>query len=387
MKHLKNSSGLSLLEIIIAMSVMMIGSLALVSMSESSTKQVKQLSEKLAVLDVQKLLITTMSNGSACTLALTQPVSATFDARKLKDANPPVISVNKIHASGATNSAVLIAVDQPINEYDKNIIVRSIKFVDIKDTGSGNTFNTNLSIGLSTKDANRPLKPIVVSLQINTDPTSPANAKKVISCGGSGLSSAGLKYYGMAGEYTFTVPAGVSKVLVEGHGGGGGGGGGYTGNGCSTWGSPGMDGQDSLFDDVIVGGGGKGGAGANKYTRYVPPNASGGAAGPTIFNYEGYSFPGFAGSVGRPGKGGASPSGGSGSGDFPGSGGDSGGYGYLEQGNSGGGGGGGASLSAFSVEPGESIRIRVGRGGSGGMAGCGSVSGLKGADGRVIVRW
>jgi hypothetical protein len=307
-KLIRTCRGLSLLEVIIAMSVMMIGSLALVSMSESSTKQIKQLSEKLAVLDVEKFLITTLADGSVCTLALTQPVSATFDARKLRDANPPVISVNKIFTSASSNAPILLQVGQPINENDKNIIVRSIKFMGIKDVGSGNAFNANLFVELSTNDTNRPLKPIVLGQQFSTDPQSPMTAKKVISCSSNAPDGQidGLKYYPIPGEYDFVVPTGVTKVRVEAHGGGGGGSGIY-GFSCRRdlqW-YRGTDGEDSLFNGIVVGGGGKAGGTQGAQTQQTrdwgrgstaaTPGGRGGASGPNVNNYEGYSVSGMSG--------------------------------------------------------------------------------------------
>lgn len=209
--------------------------------------------------------------------------------------------------------------------------------------------------------------------------------------------------YSSAGTYTFFAPATCTRIAVEACGAGGGGG---------ATGAAGSAGGNSLFNGIIVGRGGAGGAYnfTNQQTGATLANASsntdvyygGNTAYPNSSSGEdSLSFTGGAG--GNSGSGG-SPGGGGGASDYgnggyggyggganangqagqgPGAGG---GGGQVAANNVGGGGGAGTKSHTriFNVVGGNSYTVIVGAGGAGAPS-TGYAAGGAGADGQVII--
>ena len=101
---LLNSRGLSLIEVMIGAAVGLIVIFGISSSLVSQSKEANGLTQKLAAADLQKSMISLLSDGSICTLELTQVgpwISSLlpFDATKLTDVTPPSISLNQILTS------------------------------------------------------------------------------------------------------------------------------------------------------------------------------------------------------------------------------------------------------------------------------------------------
>ena len=253
-------------------------------------------------------------------------------------------------------------------------------------TLSGNnlhTSNTNYNVGVGT---NTPQDKFEVNGVINIQglkmpPGSSAGYVLMVDGTGnaswqpppSGGSFSNLQSFDTPGTYSFTIPQGVTQVMVEGWGSGGGGGGGVRCGYCWQWygnASSGGTGGTSSFGALITAGGGGGGreggtcggcgASGGGGTSSAPVNVSG-QAGSSQYGGNG----GFG--AGRGGDGGCNC-------------------------QCGGGGGGGAyGKGIFSVVAGTTYSVIVGQGGAAGDAqtsACGnSPGGNKGVDGRVLISY
>lgn len=197
------------------------------------------------------------------------------------------------------------------------------------------------------------------------------------------------------GSGTYTVPAGVKKLIVKLQGAGGGGGGG----GVKGSGTDGTDGGDTTFGTLTAGGGkkgvahGTGGAGGT-CTGLVTGFNIVGAKGETYRYYSAGNLNiggsgGFGGGthIGPPSGGGGS--GGAGNNGVANSGAGGGGGGATSSGASamasGGGGGGGGYMENYIDTPAASYSYSVGSKGTKGNAGTAGAAGGDGADGIIII--
>ena len=186
-----------------------------------------------------------------------------------------------------------------------------------------------------------------------------------------------------SGSGNWTVPAGVTRILVTCVGGGGGGGGGRGGGSGASNGEAGTSGGTTTFAGATSGAGGSAGAGGGGAGGGVGGAGAGGSAGAG-----GGADGGSGGGAGGVGAGGSAGAGG-GAGAFGGGGG---GGGSSTGAGGGGGGGGGTNISkvignVLTVTPGSSIAYSVGGGGGGGDGGSGSTinGGTGGAGGSGII--
>lgn len=209
---------------------------------------------------------------------------------------------------------------------------------------------------------------------------------KVLTSDAAGLASwqppafTNFQAFSTAGTFTFTVPAGVTKIMVEVWGGGGGGGdggsGGGGGGGAGGYGKDMFTVSPATTYTVIVGAGGAGGnftnggnGGTSSFGSLI--SATGGTGGATVSGIGG--------------------TGGTSSATFNITGGHGGSYwqngGVYNGGSAGLGGAGGVSgdgsSSSYSPTPG----IAPGGGGGGDSNSTGSNVGAPGANGRVVVWW
>lgn len=213
-----------------------------------------------------------------------------------------------------------------------------------------------------------------------TLPTADGTSGQVLSTNGSGTlswtaaggSSAGaipngVQIFNASG--TWTVPAGVTRVLVVLTGGGGG------GSGYYSYGPGGAGGATSLQGCSGVANGGAGGSASG--------GAGGTASGGTISNTSGvtagtsYSCGCAYCSVSGAQSGGTAPYSGFGAGN-------GGASGAMY--SSGGGGGGGFVVSVCNVTPGATLNVTVGSGGAGGNY-AGYYFGSAGSSGSVVLQW
>lgn len=163
----------------VGMAVMAIGMVAFSSMMKVQQNEVRALSEKLASLDLEKLLITTLANGSICT-ALLSNSAVNSDAPYTIDASSSIdLSTQGIPASDAPGAPSLIRAGDLASTMSPTLKVGSIKVSNFTSVGS-DRYLAEIQVSFDSSSWIRPIKPIKVKTAINT-------AANVISgCDGGG---------------------------------------------------------------------------------------------------------------------------------------------------------------------------------------------------------
>lgn len=168
--------GFGLIEILVSVGILGIVMAALATIVTSHGKEVRHLEVRLAVLDLERVMITSLYDSSICTSALTNP-SQSFDSTD----SSSKIEISRIAFSSAPGAPDIVAVGASVFS---GVTVQSISVKDIKTTGNPDEYNGTLLVTFLNANG-RPLKPIdfLVSLKTDPDPvTSPATAKKIVSC-------------------------------------------------------------------------------------------------------------------------------------------------------------------------------------------------------------
>lgn len=185
---LKNSSGFSLIEALVAIAVGLMVSYGLVTMQLNQQKETKSITEKMLILDFEKLLLQTLSDGSVCTFMLTNtsydPANPkTFDETLIGSATPPVIQLpgNQIVGSTAATVAAgpFLAKNGQRPFADRNLVVNTIALKNIQTLGP-TSYRAEFEIDFDQTLLVRSSKPIRLSTVLRTDNSSP---RRVTSCG------------------------------------------------------------------------------------------------------------------------------------------------------------------------------------------------------------
>lgn len=215
-------SGMSIIEVLIAVAIMSVVGTAMTSLITSQQKETRALSEKLAQLDLQKLLIASLANGSICTAEL---ASNTFNATGPYKINttPGQLAAQKLnltslHASASAGAPVLIEVDQAVSANTSQLLVNTISFENFVSTGIPDNFLADLKI--SFKGSVRSITPISMKMLVSTKPTDPPPAKTITSCLDSNGTGKSYRFV-FTSSQTWQVPPGVKSAFVSMAGGGG----------------------------------------------------------------------------------------------------------------------------------------------------------------------
>jgi prepilin-type N-terminal cleavage/methylation domain-containing protein len=192
-----NQLGMSLIEILIAMGILLIVMLAVANLQVSQMKEVRALSEKLAVLDLERLLISSLADGTICTAQLaTNAVNPSapyhIDSTALSTMS---ISLTSIPASSAVGAIPLIStLPSPAVSQIK---IASIIVKNFISSGSPNQYIADLEVRFDSSLLVRALKPLTIKLNLRTD-----GADNISSCVGGGAPlicttvSASVPFYG-----------------------------------------------------------------------------------------------------------------------------------------------------------------------------------------------
>jgi type II secretory pathway pseudopilin PulG len=213
-------SGMSIIEVLIAAAIMSVIGAAVTTLITSQQKETRALTEKLVQLDLQKLLISSLANGSICTSELasnTFDIKAPYKIDSTKLAEQKLI-LNSIHASTNAGAPTLVATNKAVSALTSHLLVSKISFDNFVSTGIPDNYLADLKIAFS--GGVRSISPILMKMSISTKPTDPPTAKTITNC----LDSNGI---GKSYRFVFTstqtwqVPPGVKNAFISMAGGGG----------------------------------------------------------------------------------------------------------------------------------------------------------------------
>lgn len=379
----RSQQGQSLIQVMVGAGIMGVLMMAFASMITTQQRETRALTEKLAALNLKSLLSSVLADGSVCVYELNNPTQLTFDSSSATTIAAASIDVSQIHASAGV-TAVLVAQVNTQATSDSNTLwinpaaSHGIQLTDFQ--GSGTNYTANWTINFDSSRLVRPLKPIKIPVKLKADNATPTTTI-ITGCQGSGGSgTVGMNYQVFNTNGSFTIPTGISKILVEAWGGGGGGAGddgdGGVGGGGGGYGKEVFDTTPGEVYTVVVGGGGTGGAAG------VHKGSNGGdsklinSTGTILLNAKGGGGGECGGAGGMCGAGATAHLGGGSTASIHIVGGRGHGAHILVGGQGGNGGGGGYTAGGQGIAP--------GGGGGGGYFGTGGGSG---ATGQVIIWW
>lgn len=182
--------GFGLIELLIAVGIMAIIATGMASMLTSQQRETKALSEALAKLDLEKLLIATLADGKICNAELAPSafngnVAKTINASNPTAAKNSVINLSSIHASDAPTAPILIDKITPASPMANTLMINNIQFTNFVSTGNPNEFSTDLVI--SFLGTIRALKPIILKTTVTVNSLTPTT--QVIACSSSSSSA------------------------------------------------------------------------------------------------------------------------------------------------------------------------------------------------------
>ena len=180
-----NQSGMTLVEVLVAIGIMSIFVAVMTQMQVNQMKEMKALNEKLAVLDFEKLLIGSLADGSTCLHVLNTPTPTTFNSTALPDTPQVITPTNPLYArvvNGVPGPVVARVGDQVAADLN-SVIIRSIQLRIV--AGSGSSFTGQWEIDFDQSRMVRPLKAIQISTALTADITNPT-AARITSCMGNG---------------------------------------------------------------------------------------------------------------------------------------------------------------------------------------------------------
>lgn len=170
---------MSLIELLVVLGI------AIVLLSFTTTlfvgfhRETRALAEKLEVLDLEKLLISSLADGSTCRFILNNPTILTFDSTSLPQDLTPSLPLYA-NVVGAIPGPILAQVGSPVSGTSPSLIVNSIK-LNIT-SGSGATYLASWEVGFDASQLVRPLRPISIGTTLRVDTSTPT-AASILACG------------------------------------------------------------------------------------------------------------------------------------------------------------------------------------------------------------
>lgn len=177
-------------------------------------RETQALGQKLAVTDLERLLQSSLANGSVCQYIVNTPAALTFDSTAVSSATPqtikPTLPIYASYQPGPPSvvGPVVAMIGQPASSYSNLAIIKDIQLSisgapnPLPPPGPGVTFTGNWQVILDSDKLVRALPPISVSTTLAVDTTVPTQAK-ITGCqsysGGANCSFNGNGYCNLPG--------------------------------------------------------------------------------------------------------------------------------------------------------------------------------------------
>ncbi len=174
--------GASLLETMIGIGILGITATVFAQMMLGQSRETRAITEKLATTDFQRQLLSSIT-PSVCTWHIEQispaPTINTSSASTLSSAS---ITLSRLYMAASTSAPVLVQTSPPlsISPIAPNIKPATIQFRNF--SGSGDSFTAELVVEYDQSGTIRRPAPAILPVAMQTDPSSPANAKVLKSC-------------------------------------------------------------------------------------------------------------------------------------------------------------------------------------------------------------
>lgn len=175
-----SQNGMSLIEVLVALALMSIIAVGLSTIIVNANNEQKALQEKLALIETQNNIISSLNNSATCYAQLNQ-TNPVLDLTPLS-LPTAVVNIPQINAGTLPTSTLLAKVGQPLPGYAVGqMVVKTIQLKSINASGPPNEFSGDLEITLDPASVSRAMKPIRVKQFFTVLP--PLNAAKIAGCG------------------------------------------------------------------------------------------------------------------------------------------------------------------------------------------------------------
>ncbi|MGZ6472778.1 MAG: hypothetical protein ACXWRZ_16535 [Bdellovibrio sp.] len=183
---------MSIIEVMVAAGIMSIVMLGTMTMILSQRTESKALTEKLASLDLEKILISSLSDGKICKAELTTPSPINNVVYKVNISNPSQTEFklsNGIHMSPTDTTHFLVKPGDQVSPISNSLKIDNTNGVTIKNfTNIGtNLYSAEIWVSFDPTPLVRAIRPVVVKTTIFT------NAAGVVTdCNGGGSAFGGM---------------------------------------------------------------------------------------------------------------------------------------------------------------------------------------------------
>ncbi len=171
---LRNKKGQSLVQTLISVGIIAVLATVMASLISNMMKESKYLSQKLESLDVEKLLISVLADGSVCT-----SVVSSGDYRiNSNSLNGQTIPLPNIPSSAAAGAQPVVG---PNMNFEHGMTVDALRFANITAAG-GNQFLADIEVTWQQANLARGIKPVRIRQILTPDPMTPANSRRITTC-------------------------------------------------------------------------------------------------------------------------------------------------------------------------------------------------------------
>ena len=181
-----NQRGFGLVQVLVTVAIMGVVLTAVATMMVTQMQETKAMTEKLAVLDIQKSLSNNLAKADVCSFNVLRSTSIAFDS----GANPiPNIQLdNALYAGAGVNSPIFIEKNKAPSVISSNVVVDSLWLTNIRCNpmpcvASNNTFLANVEARLKSGGMVRQVRPPTTEITVTT--TGAGSSKTIAGCYGA----------------------------------------------------------------------------------------------------------------------------------------------------------------------------------------------------------
>lgn len=174
--NLKNKNGNSIIQVVIAMGITGILTMAILTLSSNQSKEMKYFKQKLEFLQMENLLSSALADPATCETILTAN-NISINTNDLPS-NRIVIPLLKSSADPA--APALLSANQAY-DVENQLTIKEI-FLDSFSAGGGDRYFANFNVELDSSTLVRALRPAKVRLLFSADMGTPADSRRMTSC-------------------------------------------------------------------------------------------------------------------------------------------------------------------------------------------------------------
>lgn len=149
-------------------------------MLSNVNQESKSVSEKIGKMDLERLLVSALAEGSICTFEFATNSVTKFDSNQIPATATSNPSVTTLHSGPSLNSPPLLTSNHLASMFSSSLFITGIELGNILPTGVANTYTGELKISYDISRLVRPLNQSTLKVYLTT--IGNGNIKTVTSC-------------------------------------------------------------------------------------------------------------------------------------------------------------------------------------------------------------